>query len=116
VAEQRCDDGRAQGGTELLVEMVFQRERVLPRGGFTGIERRLGIATFECGDDLRRIADRPAVQEQDRQRATPRRAPGANQVVRAEHLTTVRDALVIQRPADLLGSARGVCATAAGRP
>ena len=54
----------------------------------------------------RRIADRPAVEEQDRQRAAPRRAPGADQVVGAEHPPAVRDALVVERPADLLAEVR----------
>src|SRR2546427_8065214 len=51
---------------------------------------------------MRRIAERAVVQEQDWQRAAPRRAPGADQVVGAEHLTAMRDALVVERPADLL--------------
>jgi len=68
VPEQRGDDRCPQGRTELLVEIVFQSERSLPRGGVTGIERRRRIALFERGDDLGRIADRPAVQEQDGQR------------------------------------------------
>src|SRR5438477_12995339 len=55
---------------------------------------------------MRRIADRPAVQEQDWQRTAPRRAPGTDQVVRAEHLTAVRDALVVERPANLLVEVR----------
>ena len=100
--EQRRDDGRTQRGTELLVEIVFQCERVLPRGGVSGIQRRLGMAMLDRGDDTSRIADRPAIQEQDRQDAMPRRASGADQVVGAEHLTAVRKALVVQRPADLL--------------
>ena len=104
--EQRRDDGRAQRRAELLVEIVFQCERALPRVGVTGIQRRLGIALFERGDDMRRIADRPAIQEQDWQRAAPRRAPGADQVAGAEHLTAMRDALVVERPADLLVEVR----------
>ncbi len=59
-------------------------------------------------DDVGRIADRPAVQEQDGQRAAPCRAPSADQVVGAEHLTVVRDALVVERPADLLAIANGM--------
>ena len=43
-----CPQGRA----ELIVEIIFQRERALPRGGVTGKERRLGIAFFERGDDV----------------------------------------------------------------
>src|SRR2546427_12666463 len=55
---------------------------------------------------MRRIAERAVVQEQDWQRAAPRRAPGADQVVGAEHLTAMRDALVVERPADLLVEVR----------
>jgi hypothetical protein len=50
----------------LLVEIVFQRERALPSGGITRIERRFAIALFERGDDVGRIPDGSAVQEQDR--------------------------------------------------
>src|SRR5206468_1927382 len=89
--DAHCAEGPPGGAT-----------RALPRGGVTGIQRRLGIALFERGDDMRRIADRPAVQEQDWQRAAPRRAPGADQVVGAEHPTAMRDALVVEGPADLL--------------
>jgi hypothetical protein len=45
VPEERCDDGRAQRRTEPLVEMVFQCERALPRGGVGGIERRRGTTS-----------------------------------------------------------------------
>ena len=106
VPEQRRDDRRSQCRAELLVEVVFQRERVLPRVGVTGIQRRLGIALFERGDDMGRIADRAAVEEQNRQRAVPRRTPGADQVVRAEHFAAVRDALVVERPTHLLAEMR----------
>ena len=78
VPEQRRDDRSPQGRAKLFVEIVFQIERMLTRGGVSRIERRLGIALFERGDDVGRIADRPAVQEQDGQGAAPRRAPGAD--------------------------------------
>jgi hypothetical protein len=104
--EQRRDDGRPQRRAELLVEIVFQCERPLPRRGVTGIQWRLGIALFERRDDTRRIADRPSLQEQDRQRTAPRRAPGADQVVGAKYATAVRDPLVVERPADLLAEMR----------
>ena len=104
--EQRRDDGCPQGRAEVLVKIVFERERALPRGGVTGIEGRLGIVLFEHGDDVGRIADRLAVQEQDGQGTAPRRAPGADQVVRAEHLTVVRDVLVVECPAGLLAEVR----------
>ena len=48
----------------------------------------------------------PAVQEQYGQGTAPRRAPGADQVVRAEHLTVVRDALVVECPAGLFAVVR----------
>ncbi len=57
---------------------VFQCERAVQRGGVTGIQRRLGIALFERGDDMRRIADRPAIQEQDWQRAAVQRTLSLN--------------------------------------
>jgi len=106
VPEQRGDDRCPQGRTELLVEIVFQSERSLPRGGVTGIERRRRIALFERGDDLGRIADRPAVQEQDGQRTVPRRTPRTDQIVGAKHLTVVRDTLAVERRAGLLAVVR----------
>jgi hypothetical protein len=36
VPEERRDDGRAQRRAELLVEIVFQCERAVQRGGVTG--------------------------------------------------------------------------------
>ena len=102
VLEEGRHDGRAQRRAQGLVEIVLDCERALPRGRVTRIQRRLRITLFERGDDAGRIGDRPALQEQDRQFALPGRAPGADQVVRAEHLAAVSDALVIERPAHLL--------------
>lgn len=89
-----------------ICSRMFQRKRALPRGGVTGIERRLGMTLFERGNDVGRIADCLTVQEQNGQRAAPRRAPGADQVVRAEYLTVVCDALVVECPAGLLAEVR----------
>ena len=50
----------------MFVEVIFQRERVLSRVGVAGIQRRLGIALFEPSDDMGRIADCAAVEEQNR--------------------------------------------------
>jgi len=36
----------------VLVEIVFQLERALPCDGIARIERRLGTALFERGDDV----------------------------------------------------------------
>ena len=104
--EQRRDDGRAQRRAERLVEIVLQRERALPRGGVTRIQRRLGVTLLERGDDPRGIGDGPAVEPQDGQLALARRAPGADQVVGAEHAAAVRDALVVERPAHLFVEVR----------
>jgi hypothetical protein len=59
-------------------------------------------ALFERRDNMRRIADRLTVEEEDRQGAATSGSPGSNQIVGAEHPAVVRDALVIERPADLL--------------
>jgi len=57
---------------------------------------------LQRGDDSRGISDGPAVEPENGQLALPRRAPRADQVVGAEHLAAMRDALVVERPADLL--------------
>ena len=99
VPEQRRNDGRAQRRAKRLVEIILQRERALLRGCVTRVQRRLREAFLERGDDPRGIGDGPAVEPQDGQLALARRAPGADQVVGAEHSTAVRDALVVERPA-----------------
>ena len=106
VPEQWRHDGGAHRRAERLVEIVLQRERALPRGGVTRIKRRLGVMLLKRGDDARRIGDGPAVEPQNGQLALARRAPGADQVVGAEHPAPVRDALVVERPAHFFAVVR----------
>ena len=54
-------------GTQLLVEEVLQLQRPAALDRVLGIERRLRIAPLERRDDLRRVADRLAVELQHRE-------------------------------------------------
>ncbi len=101
VPQQRRQHSRAQRRPKRLVEIVFQREGALACGDVTRIKRRLGAALFKCCDDAGGIRDGPAVEPQDGQLTLTRRAPDADQVVGAEHASSVRDALVIECPAHL---------------
>jgi hypothetical protein len=70
--EQRRDDRRPDRRTQALVEVIFQRQRTLTRGGIVRIQRRLGTALIERGDDVRGIANCLAVEPEDGQRAAAR--------------------------------------------
>ena len=99
-------EGHVAGvGSELLVEEVLELQRPAPLIWVGGVQRRLGVALLEGGDDRRRVADRTAVEleqgeglvlaagdEQRRRHVRPRR----------RRVAVVFDALPVQRPADLL--------------
>src|SRR5262245_55686903 len=106
VAEQRRHNSRAQRRAKRLVEIVLQHKRALPGGRVTRIKRRLWVMLLKRGDDARGIGDRLAAKPQNRQLALARREPDLDQVVGAEHAATVRDALVVERPAHFFAVVR----------
>src|SRR5262245_59081707 len=89
VSEQRRDKSRAQRRPKRLVEIVFQRERALPRCGVTRIKRWFGVLLLKRGDDARGICDGAAVEPQNGQLALARRTPDPDQVVGAENTAPV---------------------------
>ena len=106
VPEQRRHDSRAQRRAKRLVEIVLQRERTLPRDGVNRIKRRLGVMLLKRGDDASGIGDGTAVEPQNGQLTLACRAPGVDQVGGTEHAAPVRDAFVVERPADLFAKVR----------
>jgi hypothetical protein len=53
---------------ELLVEELLQRECALALVAVLRVQRLLGMATLELGDDGRRVGDGPAVEHEQRER------------------------------------------------
>jgi hypothetical protein len=94
---------------QLLVEEVLQLEGPTALGGVGGIEGGIRMALLERGDDRGGVADGLPVEPQDRKRA----AAAPRQGERDDHVDTghrrpalMLDALVIERPADLLAVVR----------
>ena len=97
---------------QLLVEEVLQLERAAALLGVGRVERRLGVALLERGDDRGRVADRAAVHLQHREGrcCSPRVSQKRDRDVhpRQRRAADVRDPLVVQRPARLLAEVRDV--------
>src|SRR6516162_8834480 len=106
VPEQRRHNSRAQRRAKRLVEIVLQHKRALPRGRVTRIERWLGVMLLKRGDDTRGIGDRLAAKPQNGHLALAGRAPDLDQVIGAEHAASVRDALIVERPAHFFAVVR----------
>ena len=64
------------------------------------------MVALERGDDARRVADRAAVEKQDRQRGCPRPERRRGRYVAPERAADVRDPLLVERPAHLLVEVR----------
>src|SRR3954454_16722824 len=105
VGQGVVDHEQARIRAELLVEEVLEIERPAALLEVRGVERRVRVGVLEVGDDARRIADRVPVLDEDGEGG--RRA--ARQLTRElavppgnGGLADVGDALVVERPADLL--------------
>src|SRR5215813_714231 len=99
VLEQLRNDSGADRRAKRVIEIVLECERAPPRGAVARIKWRLGVMLLERRDDARGIGDGPAVEPQNGQFTLARRAQDADQVVGAENAASVRDALVVKRPA-----------------
>ena len=94
---------------QLLVEELLQRQRALAFGRVLRVQRGLGVAALERGDDGGRVPDRLAVEGQDGERLlAPAREPEGDRHVRGRHGRPAGGghALVVQRPAHLLAVVR----------
>ena len=105
VEERHPPDLGADLGVEVVLEL--ERPRALRRVG--RIQGRVGVKLLQRGDDRRRVADGPAVDLEDRQRAPaaagqPGRVEGMK--ARERRLAHVGHALVVERPARLLVEVR----------
>jgi hypothetical protein len=105
---QPFDERRvAHLGADLGVEPALHVERLRPRGGIGRQERRLRMLALEVLDDLRRTDDRQRALAPHRQLLLTR-PPHGRQDVHARQIraASMRNALVVEHPADLLVEVR----------
>jgi hypothetical protein len=87
----------------VLVEEILQRQRPRTLARIGRVERRVGMAALELGDDPRRIADRFAVELEQRERPAAAEPPRPQRVQPGRRRAkAVSDALEVERPAGLL--------------
>jgi len=109
VAAELVEGDEARRRAEVLVEVVLERKCVAAPGRVLGKERALWMAPVERGDRRARVGDRfvPELQDREGDPGAAGEVEGDRDVdARQGRAAAVGDALVVERPADLLAEVR----------
>src|SRR5438132_5055311 len=100
--EQVVDEHRSQGGAELFVEEVLERERSLACAFVYRVQRRLRLQPLQRLHDARGVGDRLAVEDEHGERGLPGCPQRPREIAEEKRAADVGDALEVERPAHLL--------------